>query len=163
MTLISAIVLSLAAISVTAQAPPDFSGKWIHNEALLQTTHKVDPAAKSVGLKQPPITITQSPETFEIQHDPPMPGWKPQRYVYNLAGKKSVNSNGANILTTTSRWDGNKLVTEGTSYSETSQGESTWKFRETIWLDGKRRLLVETRMTEESGKTHVVTQTYDKK
>ena len=157
------ISMLFAALVASAQAAPDFSGTWVHNEALLKTTHKIDPAMKATGLKQPPITITQSPETLTIQHDPPMPGWKAQRYVYNLAGKKSVNYNGANILTTTSRWDGNKLVNEGTSYTETSQGESTWKWRETIWLDAKRRLLFETRTTDESGTTHVVTQTYDRK
>jgi hypothetical protein len=160
--LLISIVLATA-VCGGAQWTADFSGNWVHNEALLQTTHKVDPAAKAMGLKSPPITITQSPETLTIQHDPPMPGWKAQRYVYNLAGKKSVNYNGANILTTTSRWDGKKLVNEGTSYSETSQGESTWKWRETIWLDARGRLLVETRTTDESGKTHVVTQTYDRK
>ena len=162
MTLILSIVIAMT-VGGAAQAPADFSGTWIHNEALLQTTHKVDPAAKAMGLKSPPITITQSPETLVVQHDPPMPGWKAQRYVYNLSGKKSVNYNGANILTTTTRWEGKRLVNEGTSYSETSHGESTWKFRETIWLDAKGRLLVETRMTDEAGKTDVVTQTYDRR
>ena len=162
MTSLLPLVLAMT-VGAGAQAGPDFSGTWIHNEALLQTTHKVDPAMKATGLKQPPITITQSPEALTIQHDPPMPGWKAQRYVYNLAGKKSVNHNGANILTTTSRWEGSKLVIEGSSYTETSQGESTLKWRETIWLDAKRRLLVETRTTDESGKTHVVTQTYDRR
>ena len=157
-----AVVIAMG-MEVGVQGKVDLSGRWIHNDALLQTTHKIDPAAKQTGLKPPPITVTQSAETVIIQHDPPFPGWKPQRYVYNLGGKKSVNYNGANILTTTSRWDGTKLVTEGTSYTETSQGESTWTFRETIWLDARGRLLVETRMTEESGKTHVVTQTYDRK
>ena len=161
MMLIS-LVLALT-VGASAQGKVDFSGGWVHNEALLQTTHKVDPAAKAMGLKSPPITITQSSDTLTIQHDPPLPGWKPQRYVYNLAGKKSVNYNGANILTTTSRWEGGKLVHEGTSYSETSHGESTLKWRETMWLDAKRRLLVETRTTDESGKTHVVTQTFDRK
>ena len=160
--LLTAMVL-VATVGAGAQAKVDFSGVWIHNEGLLKTTHKVDPAAKSMGLKPPPITITHSTASLVIQHDPPMPGWKAQRYVYDLAGKKSVNYNGANILTTVSRWDGTKLVNEGTSYSETSQGESTLKWRETMSLDGKGRLLVETRTTDEAGTTHVVTQTYDRK
>ena len=162
MTVFLALLVAMT-LQSPAQGKVDFSGQWVHNDALLQTTHKVDAAAKAMGLKSPPITITQSPESLVIQHDPPMPGWKAQRYAYSLAGKKSVNYNGANILTTTSRWDGNKLVNEGTSYSETSQGESTWKFRESLWLDAKGRLLVETRMTDEAGKTDVVTQTYDRK
>jgi len=153
----------LFAALVTGTQAPDFSGTWVHNESLLKTTHKIDPAMRATGLKQPPITITQSGETLTIQHDPPLPGWKAQRYVYNLAGKKSVNHNGANILTTTSRWDGKKLVNEGTSYSETSHGESTLKWRETIWLEGKQRLLFETRTIDEAGTTHLVTQTFDRK
>ena len=157
----SLILLSLAVTG--AQAKPDFSGVWVQDMSLLQTTIKVDQKAKSMGLQPTPITITQTADTVRLQHAPPFPDWKGQLYVYNLAGKETKNYNGANIQTTKSRWDGNKLVIEGTSYSETSQGESTWKLVETIWLDAKGRLIIERRMTDERGKTDIVTQTHERK
>ena len=54
------------------------------------------------------------------------------------------------------------LVTEGTSYSETSAGESLWKLRETRSLDAKGRMIVETRMTDEAGQTTVTRRTFDR-
>lgn len=154
-------LVSLA--TTAAQGKPDFSGVWVQDRSLLKTTLKVDPAAKSMGLPPTPITITQTVDTVRLQHAPPFPDWKGQLYIYSLTGKETKNYNGANVQTTKSRWDGNKLVIEGTSYSETSQGESTWKLVETIWLDAKGRLLIEKRMTDEGGKTDVVTQTHDRK
>lgn len=164
MMLMSALLLSLATVSLTAQGRPDFSGTWIEDESLREVTRKVETGgAQAKGLPARPITIKQTADTLAIEHEPPFPGWKPVRHVYNLAGRESVNHNGANTRTTRSRWEGSKLVTEGTSFSETSQGEFTWKYLETIWLDSKGRLITETRTTDEAGKTHVVRRTYRKK
>jgi hypothetical protein len=159
-TLLSALLLSVATVT---QAPVDFSGVWVENEALRQTTHKIEAGPKAGALPSRPITIKQTAELIDIEHEPPFPGWKPLRHVYNLAGKESVNNNGANTQTTKTRWDGKRLVTEGTSYSVTSAGESTWKYRQTLWLDAKGRLIMETRMADEAGTTNIVTLTYDKK
>jgi hypothetical protein len=163
MKVLTAITLCIGIASTSAQAKPDFSGVWVEDEALRQTTHMADRGQKAGALPSRPIAIQQTAVTIRIEHEAPFPGWKGRRYVYDLAGKESVNHNGANTLTTKSRWDGNRLVVEGVSFSETSQGEFTWKYREVRWLDAKSRMIVETRTTDESGTTLVVTQTYDKK
>ena len=161
--MIAALLLSLAVLSPSAQPEPDFSGVWVENEALRQTTVKADPSAKGMTLPSRPITVTQSAETLDIQYEPPMPGLSARRYIYHLAGKESVNRNGANTQTTRSRWEGGTLVIEGTSYSETTAGEFLWKFRETRALDAKGRMIVETRMTDEAGQTTVTRRTFDRK
>ena len=161
MILIPVLLLSIA--TAGAQAKPDFSGVWNMDLSLLKTTYKVDPKMKATALPPAPVTIRQTAEKIDIENTPPFPGWKPVRHVYNLTGNESVNHNGANTETTRSRWEGSKLITEGTSFSETSQGESLWKMVETRWLDAKGRMIVERRMTDEAGTLNVVTQTFDKK
>ena len=156
-------LLLLLIITAGAQAKPDFSGVWQMDLSLLKTTYKVDPKMKQTALPPTPVTLTQTAETIAIENAPPFPGWKPVRHVYHLTGKESVNHNGANTQTTRSRWEGSKLITEGTSFTETSQGESLWKLVETRWLDEKGRMIVETRTTDEAGTPNVVTKTFDKK
>lgn len=159
MILVWVLLLSIAG----AQAKPDFSGVWTMDMSLLKTTIKVDPKMKQTALPPMPVTIRQSAETIDIENAPPFPDFKPVRHIYSLAGKESVNRNGANTQTTRSRWEGSKLITEGTSFSETSQGEFLWKMIETRWLDEKGRMIVETRTTDEAGTLNVVTKTFDKK
>ena len=161
MILVSILLLSIA--TTGTQAKPDFSGVWMMDLSLLKTTYKVDPKMKAMALPPTPVTVTQTADAIVIENAPPFPGWKPVRHVYNLTGKESVNHNGANTQTTRSRWQGSKLITEGTSFSETSQGESLWKIVETRWLDEKGRMIVETRTTDEAGTLNVVTTTFDKK
>jgi hypothetical protein len=162
-TTLTLLLTMTCAAAVAGQARPDFSGTWVEDESLRKTTYQAEPGAKAVALPSRPVTIKQTADSIDIEHAPPAPGWNALRHVYNLAGKQSVNHNGANTQTTTSRWDGTRLVTEGTSFSETSQGEFTWKYQEMRWLDGKGRMIIETRTTDQSGKTHVVTMTYAKK
>jgi hypothetical protein len=161
--MIGALLLSLAVIAPVGQRTPDFSGVWVEDESVRQTTVKADAGAKLMAAPQRPITVKQSTDALDIRHEPPMPGLNARRYVYNLAGKESVNHNGANTQTTRSRWEGGLLVTEGTSYSETTAGESLWKFRETRALDARGRMIVEMRMTDEAGQTTVTRRTFDRK
>ena len=161
--MIAALLLSLAVISGPGQAPADFSGIWVEDVTLRQTTVEVNAGGKSMVAPQRPIMIKQSADTLDIQHEAPMPGLNARRYVYHLAGNESVNRNAANTQTTRSRWTGPTLVTEGTSYTETTAGESLWKFRETRALDAKGRMVVETRMTDEAGQTTVTRRTFDRK
>lgn len=71
------------------------------------------------------------------------------RHVYMLDGGESVNKNGANTMTTRSRWDGQKLITQGTSFSVTSAGASLWI------VSGA--MVTETTLKDEDGKVHGVT------
>ena len=161
--MIATLLLVLASVSPPSQGTPNFSGVWIEDAALRETTVKVDAGTKSLALPSSPITITQSAEIVDIQHEAPMPGLNRRRYVYNIGGKDSVNHNGANTQTTRSRWEKGSLVTEGTSHSETTAGESLWKLRETRSLDAHGRMIVETRMTDENGHTTVTRRTFNRK
>ena len=158
-----ALLLCLSLMSSAVQSRPDFSGVWVENEALRQSTVKADPNAKTMTLPSRPITVKQSAEVLEIQHEPPMPGLNGRRYVYDFTGKENVNRNGANTQTTRSRWEGATLVTEGTSYSETTAGEFLWKYREARRLDPRGRMTVEIRMTDASGQTSIVTRVYERR
>jgi hypothetical protein len=155
-------VLTTSAL-VAAQPKPDFSGVWVEDQALRKTTLAVTPGAKSMALPERDTTIKQTADAIVIEMAPPAPGFNGLRHAYDLSGKQSVNKNGANTQTTKSRWDGGKLVTEGTSFSETNQGEFHWKYVETRWMDAQGRMVLETKTTDESGKTNVVTRTFNKK
>jgi hypothetical protein len=86
------------------------------------------------------------------------------RYTYRLDGKESVNHNGADTQTTRTRWEGSRLISEGTSYSVTSAGESSWQFKETRWLNPKGQLVFETiHKDDATGKVLTVTRVWTKK
>ena len=153
---IATLVCLLWSVPAGAQAKPDFSGTWVEDE----TARKVSPpasnsgGAKSLALPPSDTVIRHTPAALTIERTFMS---STIRYVYALDGTESVNHNGANTQTTRSRWDGGKLITEGTSYSSTSQGEFTWRYREVRWLDAKRAMVVETTNTDEAGKTSMVT------
>jgi len=152
-------VLSLAAPAL--QATPDFSGTWVEDASLRQTTLK-PPAGGPKAMVAPDmdLVVTQTPATLTSEMK-----FMTQviRYVFKLDGKESVNLNGANTQTTKSRWDGKKLVTEGTSYSVTSQGESTWIYREVHSINPKGQMVIEVTTTDEAGIKNVVTRVFNKK
>jgi hypothetical protein len=85
------------------------------------------------------------------------------RFVYALDGTESVNRNGANTHTTRSRWEGERLVTEGTSFSKTSHGEVTRQFAEVRWLEPNGAMVVETTNKDEAGQTSTVTSVFWRK
>ena len=165
MRLIASVLFSacIGTTLLTAQAKPDFSGVWVEDQALRKTTIPVSPNAKSMAMPERETTIKQTAETIVIEMAPPAAGFNGLRHAYDLSGKPSVNRNGANTQTTKSRWDGTKLVTEGTSFSETSQGDFHWKYVEIRGIDTKGRMLVETRTTDESGKTNIVQRVFIRK
>ena len=140
-----------------AQARPNFTGTWIEDEAQRKTPNAVPPAGVSAGVAPNVQTvITQTAATITIDRK-----WKALvRYVYDLNGKEIVNHNGANTQTTRSRWEGMKLVTEGTSFSVTSQGESNWKFRDVRWLTAKGEMAVERAHVDEDGQVNTVLQVF---
>ena len=158
-----ALLICLVIASAGAQARPDFSGAWVEDVNERQTTVKVESGTNMVAAPPRPITVTQSADALDVQHEAPMPGLNQRRYVYHFSGREDVNRNGANTQTTRSRWEGATLVTEGTSYSETTAGESLWKLRETRALDAKGRMIVETRLIDEAGRTTITRRTFDRR
>ena len=72
-------------------------------------------------------------------------------YTYKLDGTDAVNKNGAMTMTTRSRWDGRRLVTDGSEEQTTSQGYASWAFREILFLDPHGALVVDTTRTRKDG------------
>jgi hypothetical protein len=145
-----------------AQAHPDFSGAWVEDESARKSTLAVPDSGGQKAMTLPPadtvLTQTSAALTSERKFMSQI-----VRYVYQLDGKESVNQNGANTLTTKSAWDGRKLVTQGTSFSVTSAGESLWQFKEIRWLDQSGAMVTETTHKDEAGTLTVVTRVFRKK
>jgi hypothetical protein len=156
-----ALVLSTSSLPA-AQTHPNFSGTWVEDESARQTTWPVPDAnaPKSRPLPRADLVVTQTGATLTTERKFMQSA---VRYVYNLDGSESVNKNGANTMTTKSTWDGQKLATQGTSFSVTSAGESLWIVKETRWLDKSGAMVTETTHKDEEGKVNVVTSVYRKK
>ena len=154
----------LALVSPVAAQPahPDFSGTWVEDEAARKTTFPTTPGggAKAMTAAPSDTVVKQTPATVTIERSFMA---IVVRHVYNLDGTESVNHNGANTMTTKSTWEGQKLVTRGTSFSVTSQGESTWDYTEVRWLDKTGAMVTETTYRDEAGKVNVVTQVFRRK
>lgn len=156
-------VLTLTA-AISAQAPPSFSGAWA-----LESSRGAVPAAGGGGgaagggggASARPATgggggaavmaggggaamtleIAQTAGTLTMTRGS---GESAQTRVYKLDGSESVNTFGSATSRTRSRWEGRKLVTEGTQSVATSQGDISSTFREVIELDEAGKLHVET-------------------
>ena len=156
------LVVLAAAGPALAQPLPNFSGTWVEDESARKTTWPTQPSGASKAMTLPPAdtVVSQTAATLTTERK-----FMSQvlRYVYQLDGKESVNHNGANTLTTKSTWEGQKLVTRGTSFSVTSAGESLWEFEEMRWLDKTGAMVTETTNKDEGGKVNVVMQVYRKK
>jgi len=155
------LVSVLSFVTPAIQTAPDFSGTWTEDVSQRQTTYKTPTAGpKAMVAPDSDLVVKQTPaaliseRTFMTQVI---------RYVFRLDGTESVNKNGANTQTTKSHWDGKKLVTEGTSYSVTSQGESTWVYREVHSMNPKGQMVIEVTTTDEAGVKNVVTRVFRRK
>ena len=134
------------ATPLTTQAKPDFSGTWLRTES------KTEPPPKPGGgagvMPVSPLAIRQSQEALTIERE----GFdRPIIYTFRLDGSESRNASGAMTMVTRSRWEGTRLITEGTQTSVTSQGRFAWTIKEVRYLDAKRALVVETTRTEQGG------------
>jgi len=160
---IAALTLLAVVTLVAGQSPhPDFSGTWVEDEAARKTTFPTTASGGGKAMTAPPgdTVVKQTPATVTIERSVMS---IVVRHVYSLDGTESVNRNGANTMTTKSAWEGQKLVTRGTSFSVTSQGESTWDYREARWLDKSGAMVTETTYKDEAGKVNVVTQVFRRK
>ena len=157
------ILVSLLSVVVPPmQSIPDFSGTWVEDATLRQTTIKPPSGSGPRAMVAPDadLVVTQTVNTLTSERK-----FMTQviRHVFQLDGKESVNRNGANTQTTRSHWEDKKLVTEGTSYSVTSQGESTWIYREMRSMDARGRMVIEVTTTDEGGARNVVTRVFNRK
>jgi len=104
------------------------------------------------------VRISQTPGMLTIDR---IAGSAPEKVAYKLDGTESVNVNGRTTMKVRSRWDGARLVSEGTSETQLSDGSGSVSaaYKEVRWLDKDGSLVVETTRTL-SGQTPRTTTTY---
>lgn len=155
-------VLMLGVVAgLDAQKHPDFSGTWVEDESQRKSPYD-KPSGGNGGAKvlagtPPPLTISQTPERLTIERTR---GEQTTRFVHDFDGRENKNVTGAQIHTTRSRWEGTRLITEGTIFQVTSQGEDSWKVREARWLTPRGELAVEVTQVDEDGKSGTVLRIY---
>src|SRR6476646_6021349 len=158
---IAVAVLSGAALAA-AHAPANFSGAWVTavapsaggaNTAGAMVSARGGTTAGSWSRSEGPIEerLVQTAETLTVER---RAGGGRQKYVYKLDGTESVNVNGRSTRTTTSRWDGEALVTEGQESTASARTTIVNTFCEVRTIDNTGAMLVEaTRQFEGSGQT----------
>ncbi|MDO8677696.1 MAG: hypothetical protein Q7R30_03925 [Acidobacteriota bacterium] len=125
-------VLALA-VEVTAQTRPDFSGTWLLNAAL------------SVGLRDDErkgVTLVVRQSAREIVFERTLVGGEPRVIRYALDGSESTSRAGNTEITARSRWDGDKLLSEGTQRASVLLIRITAKFKEVRHLSDNGQTMV---------------------
>lgn len=161
--LLRSVVLAFVGVSlVSAQARPDFSGQWKEDETQRQSPYNTTTAggAKAIAGPPPELVITQTPETLVVVEEG---RFGPRRRTYALTGTEGLNKFGAVIETTRTTWAGNRLVTEGTEYQVTSQGESMRKVRIVRSLRPSGEMVVEETRVDEDDQSRTLIRVYRKK
>lgn len=163
MVVVCAVALGATTLFAT-QKHPDFSGTWVEDESQRKSPYD-KPSGTTGGGKviagpPLPVTITQTAERLTIDRT-----WREQttRFVHDFDGRENKNATGAQIHTTRSRWEGARLITEGTIFQVTSQGEDSWKLKEARWLTPRGELAVEVTQVDEDGKAGTVLRIFKKR
>jgi len=131
--------LALAAIvsaaGATAQDHPDFSGTWKIN-VIKSDAAPAGRGGQQMDMSNLTLTITQTAELLTIVQS----GLGPERTTtYYLDGRESTNAAMRGEMKSTSKWDADKLVTDGSATMQTPNGERTVTIKEvrTLSKDGK--------------------------
>jgi hypothetical protein len=74
------------------------------------------------------MRVAQSPAGLTIER---ILGPVTQTYIHSFDGAENLNVNGQVTMRTRSRWEGNSLVTEGTTHVVTERGEMTTTLKRT--------------------------------
>lgn len=143
----TATIVFAAAVAVSGQTPPDFSGTWTLDASKSEMPQMGRMGGERMGrMGEMTLTIKQNAETLTI--DQKM-GQMSRTLTYKLDGSESTNPGmrGGEVKST-SKWDGDKLVTESTQTMNGPSGEMTIKSREVRSLAADGTMLVE--MTRET-------------
>lgn len=133
----------IPAAGAAAQDHPDFSGTWKIN--LIKSDAPPGRGGQQVDMSNLTLTITQTAESITLVQT----GLGPDRTsTYYLDGRESTNAAMRGEMKSTSTWDGDQLVTEGSSTMQTPNGERTITLKEV-------------RSLSEDGKTMTVSTTTD--
>ena len=157
-TLVLIAVLSLAVVTRTTLhvQTTDFSGTWTLDQEASQFPQPPGGGGGRGGSRQgggrgglgagATIVITQTETVLSMEQQA---GGQSRTVVYRLDGSESTSVAGRGEMTTTSRWDGAALVTEGTNVVSTPRGELTLDIHErrTLSPDGQTMTVESTRTT----------------
>jgi hypothetical protein len=143
----ASIALAMA-VTVFAQKTPDFSGSWALDMSKSEMPQmggmsgRMGPGGPGGGMGSMTQAIKQTADTLTI--DQKM-GEMSRTITYKLDGSESTNQGmRGNEVKSTSKWDGDKLVTESTQTMTGPNGETTIKSREVRSLAADGTMLVET-------------------
>jgi hypothetical protein len=159
LALLTLLVVTTPAV---AQKRPDFSGTWVEDESQRKSPYDkpvANSGVRAIAGPPPPMTISQTPDRLTIERTR---GEQTTKFVHDFDGRENKNYTGAQIHTTRTRWEGAKLVTEGSIYQVTSQGEESWKLKEVRWLTAKGELATEVTQVDEDGKAGTVLRVFKK-
>jgi len=140
----NSLFLTLALLLPTiaaAQSPADFSGTWKINMSKSDPPPQGRGGMQQVDQSRIVVTITQTAEMLTLVRSG---GQMEMTTSYYLDGRESTNRMGRGEMTSTSTWDGAKLVTEGSAQMETPMGTMNLKTSETRELsaDGKQMTVI---------------------
>ena len=154
-------LVSLCAASVAAQTRPDFSGRWVEDAAQRKSPYDATSSggARPMSSAGVETVITHTADQLIIERD----FIELTRHVHHLDGREDRNRNGAQVHTTRTRWQGDRLVTEGVTYQVTSHGETSWKVKEVRWLTARGEMALETTRVDEDGVAKTVFQVFQRK
>ena len=155
------VLICVFTLSLAAQKRPDFTGRWVEDERQRKNPYSASSSGGSRALSSSGVetVITQTPDQLIIERD----FIERVRHVHHLDGREDKNRNGAQVHTTRTRWEGDRLVTEGSTFQVTSHGETSWQLKEVRWLTPRGELAVETTRTDEAGDTRTVYQVFRRK
>ncbi len=145
---LAAIMLAVTS-AVFAQNKPDFSGTWTldrDKSEMPQMGGGGRPGGGGGGMggmmADMTVTIKQTADTLTLEQK--MGDMGSRTTTYKLDGSESVNPGmRGGEAKSTSKWDGDKLVTEGTQTFNGPNGEMTMKSKEVRSLQPDGTMLVE--------------------
>ena len=169
------ITVVLFAVTVMAQAKPDFSGRWTIEPEAKTTEPGSGPSAARAGDMgsgwgtNPAITQTADRLTVEYTYFTRGDMQPPLRFVYALDGTESKNSvmlgRGIQMQTSKTTWEGDKLIINTTHTFENPANGQPMKseVKQTLTLASPNQLIVETTRNGVLGGPSTMTRTVYKK
>lgn len=158
----------LTTATLVAQTPkrPDFTGEWEMDVERSRAANQArgggsmgsaggggGGSMSAVGAGPaggaPAVTAVKIAQTTAAITIERIAGQAWEKVVYRLDGSESVNTNGRSTLKLRSRWEGETLVSEGSSETQLSYGSGSigGKTREVRWIEKDGAMVVETTRT----------------
>ena len=136
--LVLSLVLTLLAGVAQPQTRPDFTGRWVFDQA--KSAQPWNGRIVIAALLGDECVVTQDAKALTLAITF---GGQQVRAVYNFSGESRNLSPGDIPVTSRTSWEGEKLVIASTSTSNTKGQTATIETRRVLWLDTDRNLIIE--------------------